>query len=263
MQFRKPPVVEVWISVEFEPNENKRDFDRNRLDALVEQLRTEFPKRQVIGERTIEVQETTASELPRVVNQEVRLQGVRLWDQTGSRAVLIGDDRLEVHLLRTPDTTPGFRRVREATEPRLAEYVQTFQPVGIRSAALHYLDIVDIPVPDSGELNLQDYFTYVVDLPKSPFGTTTHVAQEFQLNCPVDAGPLFLRLQSMPESQDSEVARFRVEWHKQSLGINSLEPSVVWERLEKAHDYMRDCFKALLSERTLELFEPIPETDEN
>jgi hypothetical protein len=79
--------------------------------------------------------------------------------------------------------------------------------------------------------------------------------------CPVDPGPLLLQLQAIPSPPESNVFRFRMDWHKQCSAVNTLELSQVWSRMDVAHDYMRQCFLASFTQRTLELFEPVAETE--
>ncbi len=55
--------------------------------------------------------------------------------------------------------------------------------------------------------------------------------------------------------------RFRLEWHKQSSDVNTLDLEQVWKRMDIAHDYMWNCFTTALSKATLDLFEPIPEEE--
>ncbi len=50
-------------------------------------------------------------------------------------------------------------------------------------------------------------------------------------------------------------------WHKQSIDVNTLDLFKVWQRMDVAHDYMRDCFNAALSTSTLNLFEPIDDAE--
>lgn len=263
MKFNKPPVVEVWISIDFDPNENKRQFDVERVQQYVQQYESELPKLEVIHEETIQVQESSSTDLPQVVHKDVQLKSVRLWDKQRSRMLQIGDDQIAFHLLKTNEETPGYQNVRQWAEPKLADYVKVFQPSQIRHATLHYLDIINIPKLQDGILNLSDYFPFVTEVPDDPFGPTAALTQQFQVMCPVDEGPLFFRLQSLPSSPEMQVFRFRLEWHKLSAEITTLDLAEVWKRMDVAHDYMWKCFTTALSGSTIQLFDPIDETEES
>lgn len=263
MKFRKPPVVEVWISIDFDPNESKRQFDLDLVQQYVRQYESELPKIEAIHEQTIQVQETSPTDLPKVIHKDVQLQFVRIWNDARSQMLQIGDDQIAFHILKTSEETPGYRKVRDGAEVKLADYVRIFQPSRIRNATLHYLDIIEIPKPPGGVVNLRDFFPQAMDLPEEPFGPTTALSQQFQVMCPVDEGPLFFRLQNLPSPPEMQVFRFRLEWHKLSTDVNTLDLAEVWRRMDIAHDYMWRCFTAALSGSTLQLFEPVDETKES
>ncbi len=260
-KFRKPPVVEVWISIDFDPNVNKRQWDLELVQQYVRQYHLEFPKLEVVHQRQIQVQETSPTDLPKIVAQQVRVESVRLWNATRTRTLQIGDDNLSYHMLKSDEGAPGYRTVREAAQSKLEDYSRTFEPSQIRNATLHYLDIIEIPRPENGKLDLKDYFVPSVDLPEEPFGPISGLSYQFQVMCPVDPGPLFLQLQAMASPPESDVFRFRMEWHKQSSEVNTLDLAQVWARMDIAHEYMRQCFLAAFPQRTLELFEPIDENE--
>lgn len=261
MKFRKPPVVEVWISVEFDPNPNKRQWDLELVQQFISHYAAEFPKLEALHERELQVQEASPVDLPKVIGQQLRVQSVRLWNDARSRMLQIGDDNLSYHILKAFDDIPGYRKVREAAQPKLEEYARVFQPSQIRNATLHYVDIIEIPRPENDLLELKDYFIPTADLPEEPYGPMTGLTQQFEVQCPVDNGPLFLQLQAMPASPENNSYRFRMEWHKQSSEVNTLDFAQVWARMDVAHEYMWKCFLAAFPQRTLDLFEPINEPD--
>lgn len=264
MEFRTPPVVETWISFDFHPNEAKRGSNLAKnlptVQEHVRQYAAELPKLEAIHEKQIQVQETSPTDLPKVVAQDVRLQSVRLTNEARSRVLGLGDDQLSYHVLKTDAGYPGYTTVRTEAQQKLEDYVRVFQPSGVKNATLHYLDIIDIPFPVGKTINLADYFVTATDLPEQPFGLTSAFSFQFQLLCPVDPGPLLLQLQRIPAASEERVLRFRMEWHKLSTDVNTLEFAEIWRRLDVAHRYLTECFQASLRPRTIELFGPIPGT---
>lgn len=260
MRFKNPPVVESWISFDFDPNENKREWDLALVQQYAQLYCKELPKLEAIHERQIQVQETSPTDLPKVVAQQERLQFVRLTNEDRSRVLQLGDDQLSCHVLKTGGGYPGYCVVRDEAQQKLDDYTRVFQPSRVRNATLHYLDIIDIPRPKDDKLNLADYFITSTDLPEQPFGNIAALSYQFQIICPVDPGPLLLQLQSIPAKPDANVFRFRMEWHKQSSSVNTLDSTEIWRRLDIAHEYMTECFLAALMPRTLDLFLPLSET---
>jgi len=183
----------------------------------------------------------------------------RLSNEISSRVLQLGDDHLSYHVLKNGDGYPGYKEVCKETQHRLEDYIKVFQPSRVRNATLHYLDIIDIPQPENSKIELSDYFKTSIDLPEKPFGLTTTIAFQFQVSCPDDKGPLLLQLMRIPAPSESNVFRFRMEWHKLSLDINTSDFSQVFSRLDVAHNYMTDCFLASFTKRTLAMFGPIEE----
>ncbi|MCY2991332.1 MAG: TIGR04255 family protein [Planctomycetota bacterium] len=257
--FRKPPVVEVWIAFDFDPNENKREWDLDLVQRYVQQYVGDLPKLEAMHEKKIEFRETSPAELPKVVRHTVALKHVRISDNNKSRFLQIADDHIAYHVLKSAEGYPGYSTVRKETAGKLQDYIELFQPRGIRSTAIHYVDIIDIPRPPDGKIDMADYFVGSADLPENPFGAITDLSIQFLLQCPVDEGPLLFQLQPLPAPKESNLMRFRMDWHKQSAGVNTADLPQVFSRLDVAHEYMRQCFVASLTERTLALFEPIDE----
>ena len=256
---KKPPVVEVWIGFDFDPNEKKRFWDLELVQRYVQRYASEMPKAERVDETQIQVQATTPTELPKVISQQQRLKELRIFDEQKLRVLKIGDDRISFHHLKSGDGYPGYAHVRDATLAKLKDYLGVFQPTRIRNAVIHYVDIVDIPRPPSGKIDVADYFVPSADVPETPFGPVADLSVRLVIACPVDDGPLFLQLRTLATPQESAVHRFRMDWQKVSTGVNTLDLAVVCTRLDVAHEYMTQCFQASLTKRTLALFEPIGE----
>jgi uncharacterized protein (TIGR04255 family) len=231
------------------------------VKQYVELYKTELPKLEAVHERQIQVEETSAQALPKVVGHQVRLQFVRMSNEKRTRVLQIGDDQLSLHMLKEEGVYPRYLTVRGELQRKLEDYARVFQPSRIRDVTLHYLDIIDIPLPADGKIELRDYFVPTTDLPEVPFGLIASFDYRFQVTCPVDPGPLLLRLQTLPSPPETNVIRLRMDWHKQSSAVNTLDLAQVWCRMDVAHEYMRQAFLASFTQRTLDLFEPVAETE--
>jgi len=138
MKFKKPPVVETWITIEFDPNENKQQWDLELVQKYVRQFQNELPKFEATHEKTLQVEEVSSTDFPEVIDAKIQLKFVRLWNESRSRMLQVGDDQLVFHVLKCDEGPPGYSKVREAMAPKLEEYLQVFQPTQIRHAMLHY-----------------------------------------------------------------------------------------------------------------------------
>jgi uncharacterized protein (TIGR04255 family) len=259
VKFKKPPVVEVWIAFDFDPNERKREWDIDLVQQYVQRHASELPKMEMTHEKELQFQETSPTSLPKVISQRLQLKQVRIFNDDKTRVLQIGDDQISYHLVASPKGYPGYDQVREETIGKLRDYLELFHPTAIRSAAIHYVDIIDIPRPPDGKIDVRDYFVAYADLPEEPFGTVADVVARFVVVCPSDKGPMVLQIKTVTAPTESNVIRFRMDWHKQCTDINSLDLAEVCRRLDVAHEYLSQCFLASLDQRTLALFDPSDE----
>ena len=262
MMFLNPPVVEIWISIDFQANDIKQKFDAELVRSLVSRYEEELPEVEAIYEETIRTERQHPHQLPKITEAKSKLKAIRAWNSQKSHAFQIEDDTIAYHIVKTKSDKPRYRHVREAIESKLPGYIDVFRPSSIKGAGLHYLDIVEIPSPPGGKLNLNEYFRHVVDLPEDPFGPIVDFSQAFQVKCAKDEGTLSVRIKSLPASGDASSFRFQMEWHKQSVGINTLQLSDVWSRMDVSHDYILECFHASLTESAIQLFNPTNEQSE-
>lgn len=257
VKFRSPPVVELSISFEFEPNELKTEWDLDLLKKYVEPYRTELPRMEADYGQSFEVKLSSPNEISEVIRHRPILKCVRLSNEEQSRFIQVRDDKISYHIARFTADYPGYDMVREQAQEKLSQYIRVFQPKLVRHASIHYVDIVDIPVPLDGKIDIADYFTASADLPEKPFGPVHKLLVQFLINCPEDVGPLSYQLMSLSAPEVSNVLRFRVDWEKRCEQINSPETWDVLSRLDKAHEYLVECFQASFTPKALQLFDPI------
>lgn len=257
-KFKNPPIAEAWISFNFEPNEHKRRWDLELVREYVLKYSEEFPKFEVLTEQEIKIVETSPTELPKIVSRQQQIKAARAFTEDRSRVLQVRDDQISFHVLKSDGQYPGYQMVRDGAAQKLAEYLKVFQPIRIKAAALHYVDIIEIPKkPDESKLDLSDYFLISADVPETPFGLIGDLSARFLIVCPVDNGPLILEIKTLPSENNN--FRFRLDWHKISKDIDSLNIEEVLKRLDSSHQYIMDCFLAGLTDRTLDLFLPIKE----
>lgn len=253
LELKNPPLVEVGVSFDFEPNARKSGWDLEILQKLINHYKDSLPNVEAQHDTNIEFQETSPTELPKVVKRETKLMRARAMSEGGDRVFEIRDDAFTNYFVKLKNSYPGYDSVRDETIEKLRTYIRFFGPANVKSAAIHYVDIVEIPRPEGGTIEMDDYFQGSADLPLTPFGTIGAMAVHFMINPPTNDGPLFYRLQSIPSTSDQPI-RMRMDWRKQCLAINSLDIEEICSRLDRAHEYVSECFQKSLTERTLDLF---------
>ena len=69
------------------------------------------------------------------------------------------------------------------------------KPIKLEYAAIHYVDIIEVPMPVGGVLELTDYFTLGVAVPKNPFGDQVSYLVRTALQSDDGTGVLDIQLQ--------------------------------------------------------------------
>ena len=113
--------------------------------------------------------------------------------------------------------------------------------------------------PPDDKIELKDFFKITTDLPESPFGLIGGCSFQFATFCPIDEGPMVVQMNTMPPPPENNAFRFRLDWHKISTAVETLDKARICERLDRSHDYLTECFLATFTDRTIELFDPIKE----
>jgi uncharacterized protein (TIGR04255 family) len=150
---------------------------------------------------------------------------------------------------------PGFDfHLGEAME-KFMDYVSHFQPQRLNHASIHYVDIVEIPFTNSMPVSLSDWFNVGQDLPEKPFGITVNLTNHFVAQAPDGDGTLELSLTFLPRASGPHL-RFQLDWHRTCAWSHRLEPAGIRARLDAAHDHLFECFRASVTEKTWNLFEP-------
>jgi len=252
-KLKKPPVVEVWLAIDIEPNPDGLPWGPPLAEEFLRKYRDEFEFVEVEHSQQVRV-EQSGKGLPHVVEQRIELQRVKAFDQSRTHCLQVARDRVAFNSLRSGTDYPGYEKVYQEAEEKFAHYLHVFRPLSIRSASICYVDIINIPLAGKSSIELSDYFEIGSDLPADPFGPMTQYSVQAVLNCPYDKGPMVMTFRSLPGRPD--FMRFYLECQKQCLSIDGIDLDVVRSRLQVSKDYVSDCFQKSFKPRGWQLFEP-------
>ena len=254
-KLNKPPIIEAWIGLQIERSPETPPWGILTANQLLKKYLLEMPRVAVESGRTVRVAEKEG-ELPEVVDAEIVLNSVRLLTEAEDRCIQLMEDKFVFNILTTGVDYPGFDSLLCEATPKFEDYLEFSRPRGVTSAAMCYNDLVRIPIGSSSTFNLQDYFHFVIDTPEDPFGPMTSFSVQSEFKSPDDEGPLRMVLHSIPSSADSSHAEFLMQWTKECQGLQTLDFAVVSKRLQASRAYIRECFRASVTEKTWTLFEP-------
>jgi len=252
----KPPIVERWLSFDFEPNPSKTVWDGKLANELADSLSLEFPGREHIWAQQIRVTHAGPG-TPVQPEFLVRLDCVRCANASSTELFQIRDDQIAYNRLRGDEEWPGFNPFLDRALHLLTEYRQMFQPAKIIAAVLHEVDIVEIPLTPDGQIQLDEYFSLIKDLPETPFGLIQAFASQYITIAPHDREPLTISLQQIPVEPGAKSLQFRVEWDKKCSSLDFSSEESIRSGLNTNHDFMLNCFEhAFSTTKCWDLFEP-------
>ncbi len=258
-KYRKPPVVEIFIAFEFASNPQKRGWDFEAVNEFKKLHAPQFPKL----EQFLETQFHFPTDIPtgELTKGKVKIEGrvktIRLHDDLRRQFISLEDDRLAFHLVKSGDECPTFGKTWSALEPFYMDYLRLFSPASVQHATVHYVDIIELPIAEDRTVELNEYLTLPIDLPREPYGLVGLSSCQWIVNCPVDPGPLVIQVQDLPRSPEKNAISLRIDWEKQSRDMGELDLDRMFPRLEIVHDYMYRCFEAALTPSLRHTFEPI------
>lgn len=260
MRLQSPPVIEVGIEFHFEPRPDKPPWDLPVAQQFIEQLKPTFADPEVFQAEQIRIEKRSTVGMPEVISGQVSLDRIRTRNKDGTRWVQVGNDLLVCNLVRQGKEYPGFSPLRTDALAVLDRYVQEFQPVCVRDAAVTYLDLIELPFPSEGKVvRLEDYYRLNVQFPEEQFGPVALFSLQLLFPPAEKKDQLTLIFQSLPAIPGTNVLRSQMFWQCRCADIRSLDQSNISDRLEAAHIQLRSCFQASFTEKGWALFRPLEE----
>jgi uncharacterized protein (TIGR04255 family) len=258
VKLNHPPLSQTWIGFTFEPSDQKRPWDLGTASEFLDRFSEALPKGQAFFETQIEIQDISLARRPRVVGRETKLDKARVESEDGTHWLQLADDRMTYNRTRGEGVYLGYESLRDEALAKLSDYVAFFRPPSLRAVELHYVDLIEIPIPPEEKIDLADYFKLRVEIPDE-YGPTWHFSTRLFLKPPIDGDILEVRFQSEVPNSELESYRFRIDWHMSCSGIGEFKNDAVRQRLDQAHDCLTSYFKASVTERTWALFQPSDE----
>ena len=258
VKLESPPVIQTWIGFTFEPSSQKRLWNPESALEFLALFESSLPSREATFSTQYEIQELSLTQNPTVVRRERQLDKASARNRDGTHWLQLADDRLVYNRTRGEAVYLGFDSLRDEALDKLADYVNFFKPLGLRSTELHYVDLIEIPIPADKDFDLRDYFNLRVEIPPD-FGSVWYFSTRIFLRTPINGDILEVKFESVPQNPDAETYRFRIDWHLECTKIESFDGDMVKRRLDQAHGCLTDYFKKSLTKRTWSLFQPSEE----
>jgi uncharacterized protein (TIGR04255 family) len=249
-EFKNPPVIEAWIEFEIDLTEENAPWDKETSLAFIRTSFPDFTETEFRGLAEVKVDLKSMQWTP----SKLIFDRVRAFTKEKDRCIQAGRNVLVSNQIKK-DGWPRFEERRDQALNALAKYMAFRQLNRLRTLALHYRDIVQIPKGSTDMIQLDDYFTICPKVPEDKFGSLSHFGFTLDMLDFCEPARIILSMHDVPSLINSEAHyRFVMDWHltpKQE--ITDVDTGRKW--LDEAHNVNYDAFVAAFTKKGLALFE--------
>lgn len=249
-EFKNPPVIEAWIEFEIDLTEENTSWDKETSLAFIRNSFPDFTEtefRAFLGDVKVDLQNMQSAPSKLIIDR------VRAFTKEKDRCIQVGRNVLVFNQIKK-GPWPKFEKCRDQAFDVLAKYMAFRQLGKLRTVALHYRDIVQIPKNSKNIIQLDDYFTICPKVPEDKFRSLSHFRFAMELPDFCEQARIILSMQDVPAPMNSEAHyRFVMDWHltpKQE--ITDVDIGRKW--LDEAHNVNYDAFVAAFTKKGVALF---------
>ncbi len=258
MKLGKPPIIQAWIEFRFDHGDERREWGFKEASAYLDRFQESYPEREALFQRQFRIEKVQRHRNPEVVPGPIHVQAVRASNTAGSKYIQLTRDAVACNFLRTETGYEGFDALKAEALEKFRAYVEMYQPTRLLEFAVHYVDLVVIPLGPAKKLDLDEHFTLGINLPDLTFGSILNFVVQCTSRPPDSHDTLEIRLQDESDPLGLS-ARFRMDWRLSASHELTLAEAEVAARLEQAHDRLVGYFQKSFTDKAWRMFEPIPE----
>ncbi|AGA28396.1 TIGR04255 family protein [Singulisphaera acidiphila] len=259
MKLNNPPVIQSWIEFKFASGQEKPPWNLETAEEFLNRYEDRLPHQEAIIETTSQTRPFSGPQRSQRVSPKDKLDKAWARNDDQSHWLQIADDQMVYNQTRV-ESYLGFESLRDEALSKLGDYVDFFRPETLKSVELHYVDLIEIPTPVEQKIELQDYFHLRVEMPDE-FGLVWHFSNQIFVKPKTkeDNNVLEVKFQSVRPDEEAGTYRFRLDWHFICLHLESWSRDIVCGRLDQAHTCLLNYFRASVTEKTWQLFQPSDE----
>lgn len=244
------------MSFRFEPAPGSPVWDRKRYEIFLDAVGQAYPNVEEMSRRAVQLAASRAGAHPRVKQIVEQILAIRAITDDGLRVVQLMPDQLAVNYVRgDAEPYPGFSVLLDEAIRHCQRYIECYRPLGVLEAALHYVDIVDVPLPPDRCIQSDDYFTLTFEAPEEAFGGFVALEVKAVMAPPGSKEPVELIFTSEPSRSEDPHRRFQLEWHTAARTGSRMDDTSLRANLQVAHDRLEKCFRSAFTPKGWALFE--------
>jgi uncharacterized protein (TIGR04255 family) len=244
------------MSFRFEAPAGAPSWTRERYQLFLNAISESHPRTEAMIQQAIQVQ-TKEGAKPRIKQIVEQVVAMRALTEDGLRAVHLKADELVSNYLRGDrDVYPGFSMLLDEAMAHVRRYAECYHPSGVLEAALHYVDMIDLPVPENAVLRTEEYLNLDFRVPEETFGNFQSFEISAVVRHPNEQEVIHLVFATTSVVFGKPFRRFRLEWHTPVRTGNRMSEGEVKINLQAAHDRLEKCFRHAFTPKGWALFEP-------
>ncbi len=256
-ELNNPPIIESWIRATFDVPPESPEWDWESATPFLDSIGEEFnlPVREVMQIPEPIVERLDDEGLPETIELRAKPGLLRVRTESRDRVVQVGQAEVLVSQMRDEvGSYPGFTPLRDLFMTVQERFRRAMSVGSLSGLEVHYVDMIHLLVP--GEFDLRDFFEGAPELPPEPFGLsfTAEWAMKLLTPEPDCTDVAELSVQSMPP-EDGRLP-FRLDWHRWCRDVADDSESIA-SRLDMAHTYLKDCFRAVCKPAVWQSFDPV------
>jgi len=130
----------------------------------------------------------------------------------------------------------------------------------VREVALHYTDLINLPILSHDGVKLDEYFLVGVRVPDERSWPLNRVATDMVVSLRErthEDDYVALNLRTEQLDAELKLARFRMDWHAVCRNARTADPEPLGARLRAVHGEIKKLFRQSFTKEAWELFEPV------
>ncbi len=246
---KKPPVVEAWIEFYFDLSKEEIPWTEADATTCIKENFPDYIPRDCEYFAKVQVDSHGRSEFSKI---DKYFNRIRAFTKDGQYCIQAGRNVLIFNQINKGDW-PGYEIMQNKAFEVLDKYSNYRHFEKLLNTCLHYRDVINIP-RESEEIELKDYFKIYPHLEKS-FGDFCDLKLELVLPQSCKEGITFFTFFGLPNVGGSKGNfKFQIDWHinPSDDSIKSFETVKKW--LSIVHLDLRERFKEMFTNKTMELF---------
>lgn len=251
----KPPIVEGWIRASFASPAESSEWDWERTADFLGSLKEEFelPTQEALRIPEPVVEKVDGSGFPTKLRVREVPKYQRIRNEAKTKVVQVGENELLVSQMRNENGEyPGFSPLRVMFMQVVEKFREAIPAGDIATLEVHYVDVVRLEI--AGEFDLREYFDGAPEPKPTPYGHSFSTEWSLKFRIPDCGDTAALSVQSL--QPDDGFLPFRLDWHRWCYQVGNDAESIAL-RLEVAHTYLKECFRAMCLPPVWNSFEPL------